>query len=71
MIVLFRIHPAAAPLKLGQYDELVQAYVRKLRAAGGVVNTQIVMAGARGVLLFKDKTLKRIWRKYRHYKGLG
>ena len=49
--------PRGRPLKLGQYDELVQAYVRKLLAARGVVNTQIVMAGARGVLLFKDKNL--------------
>lgn len=38
-------------------DELVKVYVRKLRVAGGVVNSQTVMAGGRGVILYKNKTL--------------
>lgn len=45
------------PLKLGVYDELVKAYVRKLRVAGEVVNSQIVMAVARRVILYKYKPL--------------
>lgn len=45
------------PLKLGQYDDLVKAYIRRLRVAGGVVNAQIVMTGAKGILMFKDSTL--------------
>lgn len=43
------------PLQLGYHDELVKAYIRKLRVAGAVVNAQ--MEDAREVLLFKDKTL--------------
>lgn len=51
------LSPRGRPLKLGQYDDLVKAYIRRLRVAGGVVNAQIVMAGAKGILMFKDSTL--------------
>ena len=46
-----------APLKLGvDMDRQVQAYLRKLRDSGGIVNTGIVMASARGIILKIDST---------------
>ena len=46
-----------APLKLGvDLDRQVQAYLRALREIGGVVNTAIVMASARGIMLKVDST---------------
>lgn len=49
--------PRGRPLKLEQYDDLVKAYIRRLRVAGGVVNAQTVITGAKGIVLFKDSTL--------------
>lgn len=49
--------PRGRPLKLEQYDDLVKAYIRRLRVAGGVVNAQTVITGAEGIVLFKDSTL--------------
>lgn len=49
--------PHGRPLKLEQYDDLVKAYIRRLRVAGGVVNAQTVITGAEGIVLFKDSTL--------------
>lgn len=54
---MFPLSPRGRPLKLGQYDDLVKTYIRRRRVAGGVVNAQIVMAGAKGILMFKDSTL--------------
>ena len=45
------------PLLLGQYDAEVCDYVRELRKAGSVVNKCIVIAAARGVLLYRNKSL--------------
>lgn len=50
------LSPRGRPLKLGQYDDL-KTYIRRLRVAGGVVNAQIVMAGPKGILMFKGSTL--------------
>lgn len=49
--------PRGRPLKLEQYDDLVKAYIRRLRVAGGVVNAQTVITGDKGIVLFKDSTL--------------
>ena len=43
------------PKLLGKYDDDVIDYVRKLRDSGSVVNRQIVIAGARGILMSKNK----------------
>ena len=39
------------PKLLGKYDDDVIDYVQKLRDSGSVVNRQIVIAGARGILM--------------------
>ncbi|OWF47839.1 hypothetical protein KP79_PYT26149 [Mizuhopecten yessoensis] len=39
------------PLRLGEHlDNSVKSFIRKLRQAGGVVNTTIVTAAARGIV---------------------
>ncbi|KAK3082872.1 hypothetical protein FSP39_007612 [Pinctada imbricata] len=45
------------PLLLGKYDADVVDYVKKLRDAGGVVNTAIVIGVAKGVVTHNDKYL--------------
>ena len=45
------------PLMLGDFDAQVQEYIVKLRGAGGVVNTAVVMAVMRGIVLSRDRTL--------------
>ena len=46
------------PLLLGNsHDKTVQDYINALRAAGGVVNTAIVMAAAEGIISAKDQSL--------------
>ena len=46
-----------APLKLGEkMDKQVQAYLVRLREKGGVVNTAIAMASARGIVLKLNQT---------------
>ena len=45
------------PLLLGQYDELVQDYIKCLRKAGGVVNTSIAVAVAEGLLLSRNRSM--------------
>ena len=44
------------PLLLGDHlDTVVQAYLLKLREAGGVVSARIVVAAARGIVMTYDK----------------
>ena len=43
------------PLLLGKYDEEVLNYVCKLRKSGAIVNRQILIAGAKGILQQKAK----------------
>ena len=44
------------PLTLGdRIDDMVQQYLIKLRECGGMVNTAITIAGARGIILKMDK----------------
>ena len=47
------------PLLLGKYDEEVLNYVCKLRKSGDIVNGQILIAGAKGILQQKAKNLLR------------
>ena len=45
------------PLLLGQdLDKAMQEYIEATRAAGGVVNTAIVMAAAVGIVSSRDMT---------------
>ena len=45
------------PLKLGELDDRVQQYIRKLRSAGGIVNKTVVLSAAQGIVTAFDKTL--------------
>ena len=45
------------PLVLGKFDDQVKEYVMKLRAAGRVVNTTVVMGVMCGIILSHDRTL--------------
>ena len=45
------------PLLLGELDSRVCEYIVRLRQAGGVVNTAVVMAAMLGIVLFHDRTL--------------
>ena len=52
--------PQGRPLLLGkQLDKSVQEYIDAMRNTGGVVNTAIVMAAARGVIASKNPGLLR------------
>ena len=43
------------PKLLGKYDEDVINYIKSLRESGSVVNRQILIAGARGIVVSKNK----------------
>ena len=45
------------PLKLGKLDNKVQMYVKKLRAAGGIVNKTVVISAATGIVEALDPSL--------------
>ena len=45
------------PLLLGEFDSRVCEYIVRLRQAGGVVNTAVVMAAMHGIVLSHDGTL--------------
>ena len=47
-----RVHP----LMLGDLDPQVQEYIVKLREAGGLVNTAVVMAVMHGIVFSHDRT---------------
>ena len=49
--------PKGRPLKLGDLDRPIQCYIRKLRAAGGIINADVVVASATGVVLSKNRAL--------------
>ena len=52
------LHPSKRGRKvlLGEkLDGMVRLYITKMRERGGVVNTSLVKAGARGILLSQDK----------------
>ena len=50
--------PQGRPLMLGQViDTAVQDYVTAMRAVGGVVNTNICMAAAEGIVASRDQGL--------------
>ncbi|WAR07101.1 hypothetical protein MAR_017059 [Mya arenaria] len=42
--------PLGAPTLLGQYDETVHSYIRRMRVSGGVVNIRTVRAAAEGIM---------------------
>ena len=42
-----------------ELDSLVQRYIVGVRESGGVINTQIVIAAARGIVLSRDRTMLR------------
>ena len=45
------------PLLLQDLDGQVQEYVRKLRLAGGVINTTVVLAAAKGIVMAHNRAL--------------
>ena len=45
------------PLLLHDLDAKVQWYIQALRAAGAPISTQIIQAGAEGILTASDRTL--------------
>lgn len=47
------------PLLLGDIDSKVQAYLKKTRESGGVINSRIVMSVARGLVLYFNPSLLR------------
>ena len=51
------------PKKLGNLDQNVQMYIRKLRAAGTPVNRSIVIAAARGVVQYHSLSLLLYYQK--------
>lgn len=48
--------PRGRPLKLGDMDTEVCDYIKNLRVAGGIVNSRIVIAAAKGIITARDKT---------------
>jgi hypothetical protein len=47
-------------LLLGKYDDMVKDYIVKLRSAGGVVNRNIVLADAKGIIQHHEPRLLKI-----------
>ena len=45
------------PLLLGDFDSPVQEYVCMLRISGGVVNTRLVLAAARGLIMARNRAI--------------
>ncbi len=45
------------PLLLGQLDELVKSHLIAIRNSGGIVNNNIVLATARGIVLHENRSL--------------
>ncbi|KAJ8300690.1 hypothetical protein KUTeg_022209 [Tegillarca granosa] len=45
--------PRGRPLKLGDLDSKVRDYLRNLRLTGGIVNSRVVLAAAKGVVMAK------------------
>ena len=45
------------PLLIGEFDQQVFEYIKQLRAAGGIVNRNIVLAAARGIISHKKPSL--------------
>ena len=45
------------PLFIGNFDDQVAAYVRQLCEAGGIVNCNIVIAAAKGIISHKNPNL--------------
>lgn len=47
------------PTMFGKYDQKLHTYQKDLRSNGGVINTQIVIASATGILKHHDKLFLR------------
>ncbi|KAH3850438.1 hypothetical protein DPMN_092849 [Dreissena polymorpha] len=43
--------PRGAPTLLGEYDTVLQKYIRQIRVQGGVVNVRTVTAAAEGIMM--------------------
>ena len=51
------IKPKGRPLMLGDLDRSVQTYIKQLRATGGIINSDVVIAAAKGVVIAKNRSL--------------
>ena len=49
--------PKGRPLLLGNLDNVVKQYILQLRAVGGVINVDVVMAAARGIVESKSRSM--------------
>ena len=54
LIKALPIKPRGRPVLLGELDLVVQDYIKNLRAAGGVVNTTIVISATKSIISAKD-----------------
>ena len=52
-------HALGRPLLIGEFDAQVYEYIKQLRAAGGIVNCNIVVAAAKGIVSHKRPSLLR------------
>ena len=49
--------PSGRPLLLGKYDDEVAEYVCKLRSSGGILNSSILIAAAKGIIAHRNPGL--------------
>lgn len=56
-VAMKSLHPKkrGRPLLLGDLDEIVQLYLRKLRDTGGTISSRIVVAAARGIIMKSNR----------------
>ena len=60
------------PLLIGEFDDQVYEYIKNLRAAGGIVNCNIVIAAAKGIISHKKKQpAESIWWPHRSWQEVG
>ena len=48
--------PKGRPLLLGDLDSVVKQYILELRAAGGIINVDVAVAAARGIVESKNRS---------------
>ena len=49
------------PLLLGDLDQFVQTYIKQLRATGGIINSDVVIAASKGVVTAKNRSLLKVF----------
>ena len=60
------------PLLIGKFDDEVAEYIRNLHLSGGIVNSNIVIAAAKGIIAHKNpRSFERLLWKCRVRKEMG